>query len=134
MHPSRHASLEPCGLSSKLCPPSNPVPHPDGEVHLPFPGGGINDVLARILGDRLQANWAQPVVIENKMQAIPTMRSNGHWQMHSALRCCRKSNLQHNYWARRSMGTIERIHTPVRFQSQSEMRPLLIATSYLPRQ
>jgi tripartite-type tricarboxylate transporter receptor subunit TctC len=36
---------------------------------VPFPGGGINDVLARIIGDKLQAKWAQPVVIENKTGA-----------------------------------------------------------------
>jgi tripartite-type tricarboxylate transporter receptor subunit TctC len=36
---------------------------------VPFPGGGINDVLARIVADRLQAKWGQPVVIENKTGA-----------------------------------------------------------------
>jgi tripartite-type tricarboxylate transporter receptor subunit TctC len=36
---------------------------------VPFPGGGINDVLARIVADKLQAKWGQPVVIENKTGA-----------------------------------------------------------------
>jgi tripartite-type tricarboxylate transporter receptor subunit TctC len=36
---------------------------------VPFPGGGINDVLARIIGERLHAKWGQPVVIENKTGA-----------------------------------------------------------------
>ncbi len=36
---------------------------------VPFPAGGINDVLARIVGDKLQAKWGQPVVIENKTGA-----------------------------------------------------------------
>ena len=36
---------------------------------VPFPGGGTNDVLARIIGDKLQAKWGQPVVIENKTGA-----------------------------------------------------------------
>jgi tripartite-type tricarboxylate transporter receptor subunit TctC len=36
---------------------------------VPFPGGGINDVLARIIGERLQAKWGQPVVVENKTGA-----------------------------------------------------------------
>jgi tripartite-type tricarboxylate transporter receptor subunit TctC len=30
-----------------------------------IPSGGTNDVLARIVGDRLQAKWGQPVIIEN---------------------------------------------------------------------
>ena len=36
---------------------------------VPFPGGGINDVLARIAGDKLQARWGQPVVVENRTGA-----------------------------------------------------------------
>src|SRR5262245_26846873 len=36
---------------------------------VPFPGGGINDVLARIIGEKLQAKWGQPVVVENKTGA-----------------------------------------------------------------
>jgi tripartite-type tricarboxylate transporter receptor subunit TctC len=39
------------------------------KIIVPFPGGGINDVLARILADKLQIKWAQPVVIENKTGA-----------------------------------------------------------------
>jgi len=41
--------------------PSRPV-----KFVVPFPPGGINDVLARILGDKLQAKWGQPVIVENK--------------------------------------------------------------------
>jgi len=36
---------------------------------IPFPGGGINDVLGRIAAEKLQAKWAQPIVIENKTGA-----------------------------------------------------------------
>jgi len=36
---------------------------------VPFPPGGINDVLARIVGDKLQAQWGQPIVVENKTGA-----------------------------------------------------------------
>ena len=36
---------------------------------VPFPPGGINDVLARIVADKLQAKWGQPIVIENKTGA-----------------------------------------------------------------
>jgi tripartite-type tricarboxylate transporter receptor subunit TctC len=36
---------------------------------VPYPGGGTNDVLARIVGDKLQAKWGQPVIIENRTGA-----------------------------------------------------------------
>jgi tripartite-type tricarboxylate transporter receptor subunit TctC len=36
---------------------------------VPFPGGGINDILARIIGEKLQSKWGQPIVIENKTGA-----------------------------------------------------------------
>jgi tripartite-type tricarboxylate transporter receptor subunit TctC len=36
---------------------------------VPFPAGGINDVLARIVADKLQAKWGQPIVIELKVGA-----------------------------------------------------------------
>ena len=39
------------------------------KIIVPFPGGGINDVLARILADKLEIKWSQPVVIENKTGA-----------------------------------------------------------------
>jgi tripartite-type tricarboxylate transporter receptor subunit TctC len=39
------------------------------KIVVPFPGGGINDVLARIIADKLQARWGQPIVIENKTGA-----------------------------------------------------------------
>jgi tripartite-type tricarboxylate transporter receptor subunit TctC len=36
------------------------------KIVVPFPGGGGNDILARIVGDKLQARWGQPIVVENK--------------------------------------------------------------------
>jgi tripartite-type tricarboxylate transporter receptor subunit TctC len=33
---------------------------------VPYPAGGSNDVLARIVADKLQAMWGQPVIIENR--------------------------------------------------------------------
>jgi tripartite-type tricarboxylate transporter receptor subunit TctC len=39
------------------------------KIVVPFPGGGGNDILARIVGDKLQARWGQPIVVENKTGA-----------------------------------------------------------------
>jgi tripartite-type tricarboxylate transporter receptor subunit TctC len=33
---------------------------------VPYPGGGTNDVVARIVGEKLQARWGQPVIVENR--------------------------------------------------------------------
>jgi tripartite-type tricarboxylate transporter receptor subunit TctC len=41
--------------------PAKPV-----RIIVPFPAGGATDVTARLLGNRLQEVWGQPVVIENK--------------------------------------------------------------------
>jgi len=38
-------------------------------VIVPFPAGGSNDVLCRIVGDKLSAKWNQPVVVENRAGA-----------------------------------------------------------------
>jgi len=38
-------------------------------IIVPFPAGGSNDVLCRILGDKLSARWGQPVVVENRAGA-----------------------------------------------------------------
>lgn len=41
--------------------PSRPL-----RIVVPYPPGGTNDVIARLLGQKLQEMWSQPVVIENK--------------------------------------------------------------------
>jgi len=41
--------------------PTRPV-----KLLIPYPAAGTNDVLARIVGDKLQAKWGQPVIIENR--------------------------------------------------------------------
>jgi tripartite-type tricarboxylate transporter receptor subunit TctC len=45
--------------------------YPDKPVRItvPFPAGGSNDVLCRILGDKLSQKWGQPVVVENRAGA-----------------------------------------------------------------
>lgn len=61
--------------------PSRPV-----KLVLPQPPGGAADRLARMLGDRLEAHWKQPVVLENRpgggvvvgTQAVVRAPADGH--------------------------------------------------------
>jgi tripartite-type tricarboxylate transporter receptor subunit TctC len=56
-------------MPANLSVAQTPFPTRTVKIVVPFPGGGINDVLARIIGDKLQAMWGQPIVIENKVGA-----------------------------------------------------------------
>jgi tripartite-type tricarboxylate transporter receptor subunit TctC len=58
------AVLAPLSAHAQTPFPSKPV-----KLVVPFPPGGINDVLARIVADKLQAKWGQPVIIEQKVGA-----------------------------------------------------------------
>jgi tripartite-type tricarboxylate transporter receptor subunit TctC len=42
--------------------------YPSGPVKLivPVPAGGVTDVMARIVGQRLQEMWGQTVIVENR--------------------------------------------------------------------
>ena len=46
-----------------------PFPTRPVKLLVPYPGGGSNDVLARIVADKLQAKWGQAIVIENRTGA-----------------------------------------------------------------
>src|SRR6476619_3770803 len=41
--------------------PQNAVP-----IIVPFPAGGSNDALGRIVADKLSGDWKQPVIVDNK--------------------------------------------------------------------
>lgn len=41
--------------------PSKPV-----RVVVPFPAGGIVDILARVVTDKISANWGSPIIVETK--------------------------------------------------------------------
>src|SRR5437879_60256 len=47
--------------SPSWCFPDRPV-----RIIVPYAPGGGNDALARVLGQRLEARWGKPVIIENK--------------------------------------------------------------------
>jgi tripartite-type tricarboxylate transporter receptor subunit TctC len=47
---------------------------------VPFPGGGINDVLARIAAEKLQVKWGQPIVVENKTGAGGSIGADAAYQ------------------------------------------------------
>jgi tripartite-type tricarboxylate transporter receptor subunit TctC len=38
-------------------------------IIVPFPAGGSNDALCRIVADKLSGNWKQPVIVDNKAGA-----------------------------------------------------------------
>lgn len=45
-----------------------PAKYPDKPIHItvPNPPGGASDVMARLIGQKLQEAWGQPVLVENK--------------------------------------------------------------------
>ena len=56
------AFMAPAAAESQF--PSRPV-----KFIIPFLAGGSTDVLARIVGDKLQTKWGWPVIVENRAGA-----------------------------------------------------------------
>src|SRR3954467_3542339 len=59
-----------CAFSQE---PGSPYPAKPIRVIVPFAAGSATDVAARLIGERLNAAWGQPVVIENKPGAGGTI-------------------------------------------------------------
>lgn len=60
------------GLLSLLAPPvaAQPAwPRKPVRMIVPFPAGGSNDTLCRIVGEKLGTTWKQPVIIDNRSGA-----------------------------------------------------------------
>jgi tripartite-type tricarboxylate transporter receptor subunit TctC len=55
--------------------PAKPV-----RLIVPFPGGGINDVLARVAAEKLQVKWGQPIIVENKTGAGGSIGADAAYQ------------------------------------------------------
>lgn len=70
--PSRRAAL---AALAALALPVRAQVWPARPLHLivPYPAGGISDLVARALGDRLAAQLGQPVIVENKTGASGTI-------------------------------------------------------------
>ncbi len=82
--------------------------YPSGPVKLivPVPAGGVTDVMARVVGQRLQEMWGQSVVVENRpggnygvgAQAVERSPADGltllvapDSDLHGRIRCCSPS-------------------------------------------
>src|SRR5580704_1706255 len=52
------------GIASAQEYPAEPV-----RIVVPFPAGGVADLLPRIVGEKLSQKWGQPVIVENKVGA-----------------------------------------------------------------
>ena len=39
------------------------------KIIVPFPAGGSVDILGRVIGQRMQENWGQPVIVETRAGA-----------------------------------------------------------------
>src|SRR3984893_11698086 len=67
------ASRQAAGLVLGLCVPgpaksAHPQSSPSQPIHIVVAAspGGVNDILARLVGQKLTERWGQPVVVENK--------------------------------------------------------------------
>jgi tripartite-type tricarboxylate transporter receptor subunit TctC len=57
-----------CVALAMLATAASAQTYPSGPVKLivPIPAGGVTDVMARVIGQRLQETWGQAVVVENR--------------------------------------------------------------------
>lgn len=83
---------------------------------LPFGAGSATDVAARLMADKLQAKWGQPVVIENKPGADGLLAINTFLQAnddHTLLYSSSASFMAHPYTLDKLTYDFERDMTPI---------------------
>src|ERR1700712_1766306 len=73
------SALAALSLVFPLPQPAKAAAFPERGVRIvvPFPAGGSNDVVARLLGTKLQQMWGQPVVIDNRAGAGGNIGAEG---------------------------------------------------------
>ncbi len=56
------------GITHVIAPAAAREPYPTRPIHIvvPFPAGGPSDVLSRLMGQRMSADFAEPVVVDNR--------------------------------------------------------------------
>jgi tripartite-type tricarboxylate transporter receptor subunit TctC len=77
-----------CVAAAALAAPASAHDYPTNAVELivPVPAGGVTDLMARVIGQRLQAMWNQTVIVENRpggnfgvaAQAVERSPADGH--------------------------------------------------------
>ncbi len=60
--------------------PSTSYPQRPVRVIVPFPAGGSNDTLCRIVGEKLSAAWNQPVIVDNRPGAGGNIGAEVAWR------------------------------------------------------
>lgn len=66
-----------CGISEPAGAQTDPASYPARPIQIivPYPPGGGTDIIARILAEKMQARWKQPVVVENRAGASGNLGS-----------------------------------------------------------
>jgi tripartite-type tricarboxylate transporter receptor subunit TctC len=62
----RHMLASPAALLPALAHAQAPFPDRPVRYLVPFPPGGLTDIMARLVGQKLSEIWSRPVVIENR--------------------------------------------------------------------
>lgn len=75
MHPIQRRAFLAAGVATLAFPAAAQQAYPSKPIRVvvPYPPGGVSDAVARAIGEKLAAQWGQPVVIDNKAGASGTI-------------------------------------------------------------